>query len=1262
MTASTGLANGYHRSDPASTSHTAALARTALDTASSISRTVKDEAKQRMAELQGQQSHHRTFSAPSVTPCPPPPTQAAFRPRKVPPPPRPIFPPSPPHSLDVADEKPQTVVGKTPEGSGLAAAEKQEQDQLWLALQHSLRDESIKSMQTQEGADEDLEKALAESRALESVRLQRRSTYEAQEQTDLEAALRASQQTKTPEPSIRFPSGSSRLYRSHSASSLPSFSPSDLAHSAAYPSEKSRMFPEGRPTLPPGAAGAWDDESREMEMLALAIRISEEEERERKMLEEKEEKMVLDQVRRAEAAVLQGRGMLPPDAGPGDASSGMISPDSSTSFKTANAPATTSPPFASAEKTSKEKKRSSWFRPPITSKLSAEPSSGPLPPAPPPRPSLQPAATSGATVQTFRTAPEGLPFSNLDSVEAAGPSQTTDSRPHVPNSAFPSPVVPPTSSSAFASSPSTLDQNQDRFREENDGSPFEMPTLSPSTSLRSSGPSGSRHSSWARPGLASVFAAEEYDRLPSGSGSGGTSANGGRGSRARTFSGATILSQPSGSISSVDLDMLLASDEAADADERASVLAVRNPDDRAASATPDSTRSSTSSHSYFSGSGERPHPSSSSEDGSNTLEHLYQHDETTLPGHPGYPIFESAYAGRSMSAIDETTEPASSVIGIDHGAGAGEGSRQGSFPSTLGAGAVENSHNSPPPPVLAESKWMGGGGRDGSGGDAGVPFPSSSPTSFNTGFSRPTHTRRGSSGSSAASASRAAHVWPPSSPSLAGYSPPQPREQVDQHSAAHPSTISTSIPAAAVAASPTPGSLGALPLPPTSFAPSGSNRSSLDGAAAPLGTPPLAPEDGLRFGYPASCARQIGHACPDDGLSPSTSVPSVIELSISSVANLEDGTGGQAAERDKWAVEARSWVALLRFLMWFGDTRVGASSHDTSSSPSGRCAATASLEFRPDDEGLPILRLVLSLLPPSDPASHLPMHREISVSQPQIRAKTPPGKGKQRATSQSRHDRPTTHLATFTLPDVLHLPTRLSSLAIQLYTLRHLASIARATQPARSPPALSSGFGSQSGSGAEGYAEGYLALRELADSISALAKAAYERESSRIGSGRDSGGAKTPRANVGLTNESGGGVRRGDMASPPAEEQTQRLVDRLKDRLKRLKRHNDGNENSSPATAAPLPAGANGGAVRRGSKLVKPPRPPRTQPVARSERVLAAQTIRSNLKWQEEASPAEEFHENASREEQLSSTVAEAQRPRQVRTSTQSNLKYMPQL
>lgn len=62
--------------------------------------------------------------------------------------------------------------------------------------------------------------------------------------------------------------------------------------------------------------------------------------------------------------------------------------------------------------------------------------------------------------------------------------------------------------------------------------------------------------------------------------------------------------------------------------------------------------------------------------------------------------------------------------------------------------------------------------------------------------------------------------------------------------------------------------------------------------------------DGVRFGYPASCAQE--HACAMDGLHSTAPFLEEVELSTA-----------EGEKKGSFSVEARTWVALLRFLMWY---------------------------------------------------------------------------------------------------------------------------------------------------------------------------------------------------------------------------------------------------------------------------------------------------------------------------------------------------------
>lgn len=194
-----------------------------------------------------------------------------------------------------------------------------------------------------------------------------------------------------------------------------------------------------------------------------------------------------------------------------------------------------------------------------------------------------------------------------------------------------------------------------------------------------------------------------------------------------------------------------------------------------------------------------------------------------------------------------------------------------------------------------------------------------------------------------------------------------------------------------------------------------------------------------------------------------------------------------------------------------------ASSDDVEAEQSRHCEASLSLDFRQDDEGIPVLRLTISLLCPN----HSSLPQELSMSTTPV-----VGKCKSRFSSS-----PTL----FDLPDHIVLPMRLSSIAISLYTLRHLAGIALSTQPSKDA------------------APSYHALRHLAQSISSLVTEHQETVLAREHSRRED----------------------------------ERLLGKLRDRLRRMKPKPNGNQ---------------------GAKLLKPPpvaQAQRTQPLSRRSRVLS---------------------------------------------------------
>ncbi|KPV76195.1 uncharacterized protein RHOBADRAFT_52236 [Rhodotorula graminis WP1] len=1034
------------------------------------------------------------------------------------------YPPSPPDTPDLGDTP---VLPSAPfdKGKGRQSMEQEEEDAaLNAALEASLHDEQPVPQQPTTSETE-LREVLEQSRDDE---LARQEQVAAQEQSDLTAALLASSTL----PATAQRDDLHTLYHPRSQT-LPSFSATDFA-SSAYPPEKQREFPTGRPALPPGAGSAWDDEQREMELLAEAIRISKEEEEERLRFEVAE---VEEALRRSELGATT--------SGDESAENGAAS-DSLEGGGGSSNEASTSP-------RSPRTQRHSWLRPPLSSKLATDgPSSPPLAavaPPPPPRPLPTVRHDSVATVDTYRTAPEALPFSNLDVAAPAPPprparpappppppvpSSSTSGAPQKPSRLPPAP--PDTSSAVPFPSPQNL-AIPESYRDENNGSPYELPFLTPSSSLRSNGP-GQQH---LRPGLAGVGQWENrsgggssssyYEPLSTSSHSGGGGPDGRSESSANSADSAGPPMSP---------------------------LSVRNPDGTpSVSSSRASTMSSVSTATSASDGGEREG------DAGHRVESLWIED---LPMFPAGLTGLSAYAGRSMSAIDETTEPASSVYATEQG-GADEhvveqdrvrAHDDGRFPdevSLASSGASTRRHGLPDEVTLDERTWLAGGGGGAQNGTASTP--------------RPPLPQRESS-------SRMPSLPPGAAPAAYGEHAP-PRAPVEPQ----PST------AAAVAQD--------------------------------------MHEDGLRFGHPAACSRELAHACPADGLDASTEVPARIELSCMAGEGDGEATANEKearASRADWAIEAHSWVALVRALMWHGDSTLSAARADLAQSRSQRCAATARLEFRPDDEGLPVLRLVVALVPPSDAASHLAEHRELSVSHPARHESVDQGKGKGRAQAPAPAASP---LATFALPDLLHLPTRLSSLAIQLYTLRHLAGIARATQPA------------QHVQSPDGHESGYSAMRELADAISALARAAQDRER------RHDESVTAAPAPVDSTRAAPLGASPSFPSSAPTptapsprprqpapEEQNARLVTRLRDRLRRLKRRGPSAPTSgtgvasSGSSAASVEAvsrergareGGGAGGQQQPNKLVKPVPPARATAVRRSERVLAAEDGNDGRRW-----------------------------------------------
>ncbi|GAA5869132.1 hypothetical protein JCM16303_000368 [Sporobolomyces ruberrimus] len=1202
---------------------------------------------------------HRSSSAPNVNAL----ATGGSRPFRLarkppPPPPRPIFPPTK-TANDESYRGPERETRDKEKRTSRTDLESQEKLLLQRAIEESKRDSYNRPRTKNSDEDEQLRRAIEASRL--DTRPSRTPTMSSQESAELEQALalssaeqeyRLPRASNTPSPTKpRQPSSSQKSTptkpgRSRSVSNpeaLPPFpfTEQDLVR-PSYPSEKSRLFPQGLPSLPPGAGTTQDEYSREMEMLTLAIRLSEEEERLRKEREERELREVVRRVEEKENAVL-GSSSRP--SVPGRRNS-PLSDEATTSVSPTSSP--------------KQPRRSSWFRPPLASKYSTSaspPASPPLSPESIDRPGLEATPTdsttrSGAT--SFRSAVESLPFSNLVPTSSAStndhssrseprPLQRRPAAPPHPTRLPPSPPetpivsttsfspvappIPPLPASYSRSRKNTIESERssgpflpaqsDAFRHENDGSPIEMPYLTPSASNsirseRGGAGGGGRINSWAL----------EERNGSGGSGSGGSRSESTSGhSRGNSFNRrSTEVVAPGGGNSGtssrnrseeghgeVQEQMRRSFEEGDDGDPRRpsgdgdsstgsieSVrLAIRNPD----SASPRPPIEIVRHQGGFVSEPPSVDVPRDVEVGDPYLENL----------DGGGPIFESAYAGRSMSAIDEQTEPASSIIAEEGGT---DYSRQGSYPSTHGSldptihqveeeGRVledegeeyersvggqdmrqsityhprpieerewmhESAMRRPslPPPPLAHSSSL-----------TPTPPRRESPPELNLPQeSEPSHARQMTASSAVTNSSAGPRLSFPLPPFMSTLSP--------------------------MTASPVESNLTSTSVPTT--------RSHNPEEPTPTQHAAVAFADGTRFGHPSICAREPGHVCPDDGLDGAErEAPETIELTALMDDHREpsiglglsrhstrrrEETGGKSILRDAWAVEARSWGSLLRFLMWYGETKLVASPRDIALEPTRHCTAAASLEFRPDDEGYTIIRLVVTILPPDDPESH--SHRELTVEHP---VTTPPAsnnsKGKGKARSYFQHSSPSSSapssdpnatLAAFHLPDSVHLPCRLSNLAIQLYTLRHLASIARSTQPAK-----------------EGGTASYQALRELSTALEGLTAIAQSRQD------RDTSSSQGPSH---YRYQSGGGVAptRGG-----GGDDNERLLTRLRDRLRRLKRGGGGGNENAPYTSPTKPNKlVKAPPVRRDTNSNYPKEnislPQTVQPLSRAERVLSA--------------------------------------------------------
>lgn len=722
-------------------------------------------------------------------------------------------------------------------------------------------------------------------------------------------------------------------------------------------------------------------------MLTLAIRMSEEEERLRQEREELELREVVRRVEEKENAAL-----LASDA----RTSAQVSPTSRRQPPSTSPRESTSAEPNSPTASPKQSKRSPWFRPPLASKFStaSPPASPPLSPESIDRPALEATPTDSTTrsnATSYRSAAESLaPFTNLIPNPAVpndlstrlesqqqqrprrrppAPPQPTrlppspPETPIAPNSASFAPPIPPlpepytarsSRRNTFESESSgglPLSPPSEAFRHENDGSPVEMPYLTPSAanSIRSNDPSSAvatRLHSWS-------LDDRNGSNNSGGSGSAG-SRSGSTGDHSRVNStrreSLDVTGGPSGNSphdrsesghgeGSVGRRSFEEGDDrrGEDFDDRGSLesevrLAIRNPDSSPA-----------------------PPPVEFQHQGGFVSEppavdvprDVEVGDATFLESlDGGGPVFESAYAGRSMSAIDEQTEPASSIIAEDGF------SRQGSYPSTDSASLDPTIHRGETERVLE------GGDRGSMGGSPGVTGGQEMRTSI-TYHARPIDEREWMHENALRRPSHPAPLVPPDS-----LTPTPPRREsppqvnlAREPDAAHARQVTTSSAVTNSSAGPRlsfPLPPFAATLAPTSASPVDSSSVSSTSALTPrletsddLAQAPMAIEsttgaaatatttvfaDGTRFGHPSICAREPGHVCPHDGLDNRTDVPESIELTAlvddrrrdfglgvhhgSTPWRREETTGGKSILRDAWAVETRSFGGLLRFLMW----------------------------------------------------------------------------------------------------------------------------------------------------------------------------------------------------------------------------------------------------------------------------------------------------------------------------------------------------------
>lgn len=215
-----------------------------------------------------------------------------------------------------------------------------------------------------------------------------------------------------------------------------------------------------------------------------------------------------------------------------------------------------------------------------------------------------------------------------------------------------------------------------------------------------------------------------------------------------------------------------------------------------------------------------------------------------------------------------------------------------------------------------------------------------------------------------------------------------------------------------------------------------------------------------------------------------------------------------------------------------------ASAADVAAHPSHRCDMALSLSFgqsqaQIDDQRndfMPVIRLTATLLHPHE-ASHDPTELTVQVptlqttnasrTQRVLGSSSSGGVNKGKGKASGPTSRPP---ASFLLPDHVVLPTRLSSIAVSLYSLRHLALIAQSTQPAKTA------------------SPSYHALRLLAEQIQALSRDSAAQRA--VVAERRKTGNTQEDSRLGVAGSSGGrtGVREHDD-----------LVGRLRERLRRMR-------------------------------------------------------------------------------------------------------------